>query len=91
MLHGDVRGLNAFWNEEVCRVMLIDFERSIVFWLAQPLSPTSGNLKRKRSAKKGELCYREGNKENNGNFKRKSLDYSYRSRLELTMAMQVFT
>jgi serine/threonine protein kinase len=92
VLHGDIRGLNALWNGEVCRVMLIDFERSIIsrFSTTQPLSPTSGNLKRKRSAKKSELCRHDWN-ENNGNFKNRGLDYDYGSRLELTVAMQVFT
>jgi predicted Ser/Thr protein kinase len=54
ILHKDIRTENVLWNEEVGRVMLIDFERAaLVDPLRRPLLPASPNLKRKRSVGKG--------------------------------------
>ncbi len=50
VLHQDIRMPNLLWNEEMKRVMLIDFERAeIVKTLRQALSPMSPNRKRKRA------------------------------------------
>lgn len=56
ILHKDVMPRNMLWNEEVQRVMIIDFERSVIMTpkpaLAppkRPLVPISPNRKRKRT------------------------------------------
>lgn len=54
VLHKDIRAANMLWNAERGCAMLIDFELSDIFDRPRPpLRPTSPNLKRKRSFKKG--------------------------------------
>ena len=49
VLHTDLRTANMLWNQEIGRVMLIDFERSeIIPGFRQALAESSPNRKRKR-------------------------------------------
>ena len=57
----DVALRNMIWSEELQRVLIIDFERSVVFGPApgkkQPLANGSPNLKRKRGSKEQQKIY----------------------------------
>jgi Phosphotransferase enzyme family len=102
VLHGDIRVPNMLWSPEVERVMLIDFERSVVVGAPRraliPKSPnpkskwsSKRNIKRKRSSNENIKKKRSSNPEvdfgiNNG----KCRDYQHLIRIESSMAKGVF-
>jgi len=54
--HDDLRPTNMLWNAEVSRVMIVDFDRAILYSLKRPTSRETGDQDRDRKRRNVEVC-----------------------------------